>query len=225
MFYSVVHIQPFFMVLLYFSQNNKENNPVNILRENGCSHKSSTERSEKSNLTSETLKTSSRLEEQAPLTDQKCSKPDRGVKRGMKNKQAENFESAGVRISETKPGSKGDQTPEPTAKRTVHPSKSTKEPTVASSPAREHQPKPVINSKPITICGSASVSSTAGESKSEPPVKACQGLQKEKEIEKKTDRCTQVRCNIRLFGVFVARMFSFFTSIDQLHANIYLIII
>lgn len=212
------------MVLLYFSQNNKENNPVNILRQNGCSHKSSTEQSEKSSLTSETLKTSGRLEEQVPLTDQKCSKPDRGVKRGMKNKQAENSESAGIRISETKPGSKGDQTPEPTAKRTVRPSKSTKEPTVASSPAREHQPKPAVTSK-LVSCGSASVSSTARESKSEPQVKACQKSQKEKETEKKTDRCTQVRCNIRLFfGIFIARMFSFLTSINQIHANRYLII-
>ncbi|XP_060794167.1 ubiquitin carboxyl-terminal hydrolase 19 isoform X4 [Neoarius graeffei] len=170
--------------------NNKENNPVNILRQNGCSHKSSTEQSEKSSLTSETLKASGRLEEQVPLTDQKCSKPDRGVKRGMKNKQAENSESAGIRISETKPGSKGDQTPEPTAKRTVRPSKSTKEPTVASSPAREHQPKPAVTSK-LVSCESASVSSTARESKSEPQVKACQKSQKERETEKKTDRCTQ----------------------------------
>ncbi|MCI4387388.1 hypothetical protein PGIGA_G00073690 [Pangasianodon gigas] len=171
--------------------NNKENDPVNILRENGCSYKSTTERSEKSSLSSEMLKTSSRPEEQAPSTDQKCSKPDRGVKRGMKNKQAENSESAGIRVSETKPGSKGDQTPEPTAKRTVRPSKSTKEPTVASSPAREHQPKPVVNGKPIISHGSASVPSTAREGKSETQIKAYQGSQKEKEIEKKTDRRTQ----------------------------------
>ncbi|XP_053498623.1 ubiquitin carboxyl-terminal hydrolase 19 isoform X1 [Ictalurus furcatus] len=171
--------------------NNKENDPVNILRENGCSHKSSTELSGKSMSGSETLKTSSRAEAQAPPTDQKGSKPDRGVKRGLKNKQAENSENAGVRVSETKPGCKGDQTPEPTAKRIVRPSKSTKEPTVASSPAREHQPKPVVNSTPITSHGSASVSSVPQEGKSEPQVKACQGSQKEKEIEKKTDRCTQ----------------------------------
>ncbi|XP_047016209.1 ubiquitin carboxyl-terminal hydrolase 19 isoform X4 [Ictalurus punctatus] len=171
--------------------NNKENDPVNILSENGCSHKSSTELSGKSMSGSETLKTSSRTEAQAPPTDQKGSKPDRGLKRGLKNKQAENSENAGVRVSETKLGCKGDQTPEPTAKRIVRPSKSTKEPTVASSPAREHQPKPVVNSKPITSHGSASVSSVPQEGKSEPHIKACQGSQKEKEIEKKTDRCTQ----------------------------------
>lgn len=174
---------------------------------------------------SETLKTSSRTEAQAPPTDQKGSKPDRGLKRGLKNKQAENSENAGVRVSETKLGCKGDQTPEPTAKRIVRPSKSTKEPTVASSPAREHQPKPVVNSKPITSHGSASVSSVPQEGKSEPHIKACQGSQKEKEIEKKTDRCTQVRCNIRSSGIYVAKMFSCFTSVDQLHANKYIIII
>lgn len=200
-FNSVMHIQHHFFVSLYFLQNNKENDPVSILRENGC--KSSAEQSEKSSLSSETLKTFSRPEEQAPPTDQKCSKPDRGVKRGMKNKQAQNSESAGVRVSETKPGSKGDQTPEPTAKRTVRPSKSTKEPAVASSPAREHQTKPAVNGKLITSCGSASVYTTAREGKSEAQVKACQGSQKEKEIEIKTESHTQVRCIIRLSGIFV----------------------
>lgn len=174
---------------------------MNILGENGCNHKSLKERSEKSSSSSETLTISSRLEEQASPTDQKCSKPDRGVKRGMKSKQVENPESARVRVSETKPGSKGDQTPEPTAKRAVRPSRSTKEPTVESSPAREHQPEPVVNSKPITSHGSASVSSTAREDKSEPQVEACQGSEKETEI--KTDRCTQVRCNSRLSGMFI----------------------
>lgn len=159
---------------------------MNILRENRCSHKSSTE-------SSEPLKTSSRPEEQTPSADPKCGKPDRGVKRGIKNKQAENTESAGVKVSETNSGSNGDQTPEPTAKRTVRPSKSTKEPTVASSPAREHQLKPVVNGKSVTGRGSASVSSTAQEDKPEPQLKACQGAQKEKEIGKKTERRTQVR--------------------------------
>lgn len=173
--------------MLYFFQNNKESDPVNILRENGCK-----------SLNSETLKTSSRPEQQVPQTDQKCSKTDRGVKRGMKNKQTQNSESAGIRVSETKPGSKGDQTPEPTAKRIVRPSKSTKEPTVASKPAREHQTNPVVNGKLLTSRGPAPVSSTARDSKSEAQIKGCQGSQKEKEIEIKTDTHTQVRCIIRL---------------------------
>ncbi|XP_027026509.2 ubiquitin carboxyl-terminal hydrolase 19 isoform X4 [Tachysurus fulvidraco] len=170
--------------------NNKESNPLNLLGESGCSQKSSAECSEKSSLSSETLKTSSRLGEQAPQTVPNCSKPDRGVKRGMKNKQAEILESSRIRVSESKTGSKGDQTPKPTAKRNVRPSKSTKEPTVASSPAGEHELKPLVNGKAQTSCGSAPVSSTAQEGKSESQIKACQGAQQEKGIEKKTDRHT-----------------------------------
>ncbi|KAM9445893.1 ubiquitin carboxyl-terminal hydrolase 19 isoform 1-T1 [Clarias gariepinus] len=169
--------------------NNQETNPVDILRENGCSHKSSTEWSEKSSLSSGPLKTSSRLAEKAPPTDQKCSKSDRGVKRGMKNKQTGNPESTGVKVSETRPGNKGDQTPEPTAKRTVRPYKSTAEPTVASSPAQEHQ------LKPITSHESAPVPFAPQEGKSESQTKACQDPQKEKKVEKKTDRTIQAEAS------------------------------
>lgn len=203
----------FFLALLNFQQNNQVTNPVDILRENGCSHKSSTEWSEKSSLSSGPLKTSSRLAEKAPPTDQKCSKSDRGVKRGMKSKQTGNPESTGVKVSETRPGNKGDQTPEPTAKRTVRPYKSTAEPTVASSPAQEHQ------LKPITSHESAPVPFAPQEGKSESQTKACQDPQKEKKVEKKTDRTIQVSNNVRFFGIFISNIFSFFASIDQLHAN------
>lgn len=125
----------------------------------------------------------------------------------MKITQVENTESAGVRVSEPKTGVKGDLTPEPTAKRTVRPSKSTKEPTVASSPAREHQLKPVVNGKPLISCGSASVSTTAREGKSQPQIKASQGVQKEKEVEKKTDGRTQVRRGITLSERFISKCF------------------
>lgn len=160
------------------------------------------------------VKTSSRPEEQVPPTDQKCGKPDRGVKRGIKSKQVESTESAGIKVSETRAGSKGDQTPEPTAKKAVRPSKSTKEPTVPFGPAGEHQPKPIVNGKPVTSREPSSVSSTAQEGKPEPQVKACQGSQKEKEMEKKTHSQTQVCCNTTL-----SEMFLFFLSINQFHLN------
>ncbi|KAI5612333.1 ubiquitin carboxyl-terminal hydrolase 19 isoform X1, partial [Silurus asotus] len=171
--------------------NNKVNDPVNILKEIGCSQKS-----EKASLFSEKLLTSHRPEEQVSSTEKKFSRPDRGVKRGIKNKQAENPDSAGVIVPETKPGNKGDQTPGPTAKKIVRPSKSTPESTVASSPAREHQPKPVVNGKPKTCCGSAAVSSITQESKSDSHMKTHPGSQKETEIKKKTERCTQVRNHV-----------------------------
>ncbi|XP_036446774.1 ubiquitin carboxyl-terminal hydrolase 19 isoform X1 [Colossoma macropomum] len=157
-------------------QSNKENEPVNILSDGDQLS------TEKSSLSSETLKTPA---QQMPSpSDTKRGKPDRGMKRGIKNKQVENSESAGVKVTETKPGAKGDQTPEPIAKRTVRPMKNTKEPAVASGPAREPLHKPVVNGKPVTPVGrgSPSPSSSARDSRAEPQVEdqACQGPPKEK---------------------------------------------
>uniref|UniRef100_A0A8B9LJ18 ubiquitinyl hydrolase 1 n=1 Tax=Astyanax mexicanus TaxID=7994 RepID=A0A8B9LJ18_ASTMX len=177
--------------------SNKENEEVNILSENGNSHQLSAEQSGKSCLASDTLKAPKQHTPQTPPTEQKRCKPDRGMKRGIKNKQAENSESAGVKEAETKPGAKGDHTPEPIAKRTIRPSKNAKEPTVASSPTRQPQSKLAVNGKSTTpaVRGSASPSSAVQESKTETQVKAqaCQGSLKEKRTDKKPERHTQVR--------------------------------
>ncbi|XP_072552164.1 ubiquitin carboxyl-terminal hydrolase 19 isoform X2 [Salminus brasiliensis] len=171
--------------------SNKENEPVNILSENGSSPQLSTEQSEKASLTSDTLKTPKH--HTPPPTDQKRCKSDRGVKRGIKNKQAENSESARVKEAESKPGPKGDQTPEPIAKRTVRPSKNAKEPTVAPGPVREPVPKSAVNSTTPAVCGSASPCSAARESKVETQLKAqaCQGSPRQKRADKKPERHTQ----------------------------------
>uniref|UniRef100_A0A8B9LIU5 ubiquitinyl hydrolase 1 n=1 Tax=Astyanax mexicanus TaxID=7994 RepID=A0A8B9LIU5_ASTMX len=147
-----------------------------------------------------------------PSLMQKRCKPDRGMKRGIKNKQAENSESAGVKEAETKPGAKGDHTPEPIAKRTIRPSKNAKEPTVASSPTRQPQSKLAVNGKSTTpaVRGSASPSSAVQESKTETQVKAqaCQGSLKEKRTDKKPERHTQVRCSAKMLLQTTVHMFS-----------------
>uniref|UniRef100_A0A8B9LIY3 ubiquitinyl hydrolase 1 n=1 Tax=Astyanax mexicanus TaxID=7994 RepID=A0A8B9LIY3_ASTMX len=146
-----------------------------------------------------------------PSLMKRC-KPDRGMKRGIKNKQAENSESAGVKEAETKPGAKGDHTPEPIAKRTIRPSKNAKEPTVASSPTRQPQSKLAVNGKSTTpaVRGSASPSSAVQESKTETQVKAqaCQGSLKEKRTDKKPERHTQVRCSAKMLLQTTVHMFS-----------------
>uniref|UniRef100_W5L123 ubiquitinyl hydrolase 1 n=1 Tax=Astyanax mexicanus TaxID=7994 RepID=W5L123_ASTMX len=179
--------------------SNKENEEVNILSENGNSHQLSAEQSGKSCLASDTLKAPKQHTPQTPPTEQKRCKPDRGMKRGIKNKQAENSESAGVKEAETKPGAKGDHTPEPIAKRTIRPSKNAKEPTVASSPTRQPQSKLAVNGKSTTpaVRGFASPSSAVQESKTETQVKAqaCQGSLKEKRTDKKPERHTQAEAD------------------------------
>ncbi|XP_062872197.1 ubiquitin carboxyl-terminal hydrolase 19 [Trichomycterus rosablanca] len=162
--------------------SNKENEAVNILKENSSNHQP-----DKSDLNSETLKTPSGTEQQTPSTDQKCGKPERGVKRSMKNKQAENSPNAGLKVAESKPGTKGDQTPEPIAKRTVRLSKNKKEPVVASSPARESLAEPALNGKPVThISRESDTLSNTGESKSEHQIKGQVSLEeKSPRVEKK----------------------------------------
>uniref|UniRef100_A0AAR2K8D7 ubiquitinyl hydrolase 1 n=1 Tax=Pygocentrus nattereri TaxID=42514 RepID=A0AAR2K8D7_PYGNA len=101
----------------------------------------------------------------------------------------------GVKVAEPKPGAKGDQTPEPIAKRTVRPLKNTKEPAVASGPTRQPLPKPVVNGKPVTPVGRSSASPSSGtrDSRAESQVKdqACQGPPKEKG-DKKLEKHKQV---------------------------------
>ncbi|KAI4886404.1 hypothetical protein NFI96_015320, partial [Prochilodus magdalenae] len=172
----IMHKKIPFNVWPSLMQSNKENEPVNILNDHGNSQQSSTE---KLRPASEKLKTPA--QQMPPPSGQKHGKPDRGVKRGIKNKQAENSESAGVKVPEPKLDAKGDQTPEPIAKRTVRPLKNTKEPTVASGPARESLPKPVVNGKPITPVSQASASPSSGaqESRTESQLKD-QGSPREK---------------------------------------------
>ncbi|XP_066526402.1 ubiquitin carboxyl-terminal hydrolase 19 isoform X2 [Hoplias malabaricus] len=148
--------------------SNKENEVVNILSDHGNTHQLSTE---KSSLTSEIPKTAA--QKTSSPVDQKRGKPERGVKRGIRNKQTETSVSADVKVVEPKPGSKGDHTPEPIAKRTVRTLKNTKEPTVASGLAQDPLPKPAVKSRPITPanCGSSSPSSGTQENKTDPQPK------------------------------------------------------
>lgn len=168
---------------------------MNILSDNGNSHQLSVEQSEKSTLASETHKTPTKLT--PPTMDQKRGKPDRGVKRGIKNKQTETSESAGIKLVDPKPCTKGDQTPEPIAKRTVRPSKNTKDPAVASEPVQEPLAKPVVNEKPVAraSCGSPFPSTAARESQVESQVKGQvrQGSPRGKGADIKPEKQLQVR--------------------------------
>uniref|UniRef100_A0A4W4ERX8 ubiquitinyl hydrolase 1 n=1 Tax=Electrophorus electricus TaxID=8005 RepID=A0A4W4ERX8_ELEEL len=152
----------------------------------------------KSSLISETLKTTKQQTPAPP--DQKRGKPDRGMKRGIKNKQAEHVEGSAVKVAEAKPGAKDDRTPEPIAKRTIRPSKHVKERSVAASPTQEPLAKTVINGKSVTLTShsSTSPSSSGWESEAEPQVKGqiCHGSklpQPENEVEKNPERNTKVR--------------------------------
>ncbi|XP_026853935.2 ubiquitin carboxyl-terminal hydrolase 19 isoform X2 [Electrophorus electricus] len=174
----------------------KETEPVNILSENANSHHLPAKQSGKSSLISETLKTTKQQTPAPP--DQKRGKPDRGMKRGIKNKQAEHVEGSAVKVAEAKPGAKDDRTPEPIAKRTIRPSKHVKERSVAASPTQEPLAKTVINGKSVTLTShsSTSPSSSGWESEAEPQVKGqiCHGSklpQPENEVEKNPERNTK----------------------------------
>uniref|UniRef100_A0A8C7J0X9 ubiquitinyl hydrolase 1 n=1 Tax=Oncorhynchus kisutch TaxID=8019 RepID=A0A8C7J0X9_ONCKI len=81
-------------------------------------------------------------------SEQRRGKVERGVKRTMKNKPAADRPESGVKAAEdeeTKPLSKGDLLQEPSAKRTVCPSK---DPT--SQTPRDTHPKSTANGKPHT---------------------------------------------------------------------------
>ncbi|XP_076839756.1 ubiquitin carboxyl-terminal hydrolase 19 isoform X2 [Brachyhypopomus gauderio] len=177
--------------------SSKENEPVNILSDNGGSHQLPAEQPGKSSLISETLKTT-RQQTPPPPWDQKRGKPDRAAKRGNKNKQAEYLGGSGVKAAEPKPGSKEERTPEPIPKRAVHPSKHSKGSSVAAPPAREPVAKTVINGNPVSLAGhdSTSPSSSGRESKTEPQVKGrvCHGSnlpQQEKVVERTVERNTK----------------------------------
>uniref|UniRef100_A0AAY4EH88 ubiquitinyl hydrolase 1 n=1 Tax=Denticeps clupeoides TaxID=299321 RepID=A0AAY4EH88_9TELE len=77
--------------------------------------------------------------------EQKRNKPDRGIKRGMKTKPVERVEGGAVKPAEgIRSSSKVDPTPEPSAKRTVRPAKSSM---VVQSPKPETLAKPSVNGK------------------------------------------------------------------------------
>lgn len=158
-FFLLIHLRPIFC---FPYQSNKENEAVNLLTENSSNHQTDL----KSDQDSETLKTSSGTEQQTPSTDQKCGKPERGVKRSIKNKQPENSSNAGHKVADSKQGTEADQPPEPIAKRTVRLSKTKKEPAVASSSILECQPEAVQNSKSQTHPSQESDALSNTESKS-----------------------------------------------------------
>lgn len=164
--------------------NNKENEPVNIFSKTGTSQQSV--KTEKSG----------QITDRTGQLDQKCGKPDRGVKRGIKTKQSGKAETQGVKLVEVKPGTKGDHTPEPIAKRTVRPSKTTKEPLVASGSTQETVSSPAVNGKPtgLTSLASSSPPSTLCESRSDlEKDQICQEEKTQKEkAENKPERHAQL---------------------------------
>ncbi|KAI7794053.1 putative ubiquitin carboxyl-terminal hydrolase 19, partial [Triplophysa rosa] len=155
----------------------KETEPVNLLRENGSNqHQSTTGWSEKS---AETIET-----ERAPAVtsaEQKRGKPDRGLKRGMKGKQTENPESAGVKAAEPKASDKVDPVSEPSAKRTTRPSKNT-------TPVAPCVTKPAVNGKTQASAnsGDAALSNNAKDNRAQPQGKGqgSQTSQKDKELDR-----------------------------------------
>uniref|UniRef100_A0A8C7R0N8 ubiquitinyl hydrolase 1 n=1 Tax=Oncorhynchus mykiss TaxID=8022 RepID=A0A8C7R0N8_ONCMY len=101
------------------------------------------------------------------LSEQRRGKVERGVKRTMKNKPAADRPESGVKATEdeeTKPLSKGDLLQEPSAKRTVCPSK---DPT--SQTPRDTHPKSTANGKPHTTTptGRDPQTYTAGDNRAE----------------------------------------------------------
>uniref|UniRef100_A0A8C8ETE0 ubiquitinyl hydrolase 1 n=1 Tax=Oncorhynchus tshawytscha TaxID=74940 RepID=A0A8C8ETE0_ONCTS len=99
-------------------------------------------------LPASSLSPSCRLPSAPPAqSEQRRGKVERGVKRTMKNKPAADRPESGVAAEdeETKPLSKGDLLQEPSAKRTVCPSK---DPT--SQTPRDTHPKSTANGKPHT---------------------------------------------------------------------------
>uniref|UniRef100_A0A8C7QZH2 ubiquitinyl hydrolase 1 n=1 Tax=Oncorhynchus mykiss TaxID=8022 RepID=A0A8C7QZH2_ONCMY len=100
-------------------------------------------------------------------SEQRRGKVERGVKRTMKNKPAADRPESGVKATEdeeTKPLSKGDLLQEPSAKRTVCPSK---DPT--SQTPRDTHPKSTANGKPHTTTptGRDPQTYTAGDNRAE----------------------------------------------------------
>ncbi|KAI1892889.1 hypothetical protein AGOR_G00138170 [Albula goreensis] len=103
-------------------RNKKEKEPVSVQTENS---KEQPVKLEKVEEKSEVPRVSP---QPLPSTEQKRNKPDRGLKRSIKNKLSEKGESAGPKGAETtKHVSKGDLPAEPSAKRTSRPVKSPKE--------------------------------------------------------------------------------------------------
>ncbi|XP_028849864.1 ubiquitin carboxyl-terminal hydrolase 19 isoform X2 [Denticeps clupeoides] len=124
-------------------RNNMENEPVNISAENGKEYQPPASRLHRAAEATETCK----LPSSAPpaSAEQKRNKPDRGIKRGMKTKPVERVEGGAVKPAEgIRSSSKVDPTPEPSAKRTVRPAKSSM---VVQSPKPETLAKPSVNGK------------------------------------------------------------------------------
>ncbi|KAG7472315.1 hypothetical protein MATL_G00107420 [Megalops atlanticus] len=99
-------------------RNKKEREPVDVQPENS---KQQPVKLEKAGETAEALKPSA---EPSPPAEQKRSKPDRGVKRSIKNKPSDRAELPGTKGAETtKHVGKGDLPAEPSAKRTSRPAR------------------------------------------------------------------------------------------------------
>ncbi|XP_030624378.1 ubiquitin carboxyl-terminal hydrolase 19 [Chanos chanos] len=171
-------------------QIKKKHEPVNIPSENGNNQQLSVANQEKSGATTETLKTPAQPSTAPSGTEHKrTGKPDRGLKRGMKNKQTEKTECAGTTVSEpSKLVSKGELTPEPSAKRTVRTTaRSLKEPSSGASPVRDVPSKPSVNGKAHTPASHSSTTPSLSlkDSCGEQPGK---GMQQTAQTEKIAER-------------------------------------
>uniref|UniRef100_A0A8C7IY49 ubiquitinyl hydrolase 1 n=1 Tax=Oncorhynchus kisutch TaxID=8019 RepID=A0A8C7IY49_ONCKI len=131
-------------------QTKKEKEPVNVQAKNGKEQKPPPVVKPEKSVSESSDKPKLSTQPSAPpaQSEQRRGKVERGVKRTMKNKPAADRPESGVKAAEdeeTKPLSKGDLLQEPSAKRTVCPSK---DPT--SQTPRDTHPKSTANGKPHT---------------------------------------------------------------------------
>ncbi|XP_035596633.1 ubiquitin carboxyl-terminal hydrolase 19 isoform X1 [Oncorhynchus keta] len=149
-------------------QTKKEKEPVNVQAKNGKEQKPPPAvKPEKSVLeTADKPKLSTQPSAPPAQSEQRRGKVERGVKRTMKNKPATDRPESGVKAAEdeTKPLSKGDLLQEPSAKRTVCPSKDH-----TSQTPRDTHPKSTANGKPHTPTptGRDPQTYTAGDNRAE----------------------------------------------------------
>uniref|UniRef100_A0AAY4EG93 ubiquitinyl hydrolase 1 n=1 Tax=Denticeps clupeoides TaxID=299321 RepID=A0AAY4EG93_9TELE len=138
---------------------------------------------------------------------QKRNKPDRGIKRGMKTKPVERVEGGAVKPAEgIRSSSKVDPTPEPSAKRTVRPAKSSM---VVQSPKPETLAKPSVNGKtPSSVpLSPASSPVTCKDNRVAPHFKDCEHaapLTMDKKPESNVQVRTSLKCLNRPFVVPVS---------------------
>uniref|UniRef100_A0AAY4EGR7 ubiquitinyl hydrolase 1 n=1 Tax=Denticeps clupeoides TaxID=299321 RepID=A0AAY4EGR7_9TELE len=172
----------------------RANEPVNISAENGKEYQPPASRLHRAAEATETCK----LPSSAPpaSAEQKRNKPDRGIKRGMKTKPVERVEGGAVKPAEgIRSSSKVDPTPEPSAKRTVRPAKSSM---VVQSPKPETLAKPSVNGKtPSSVpLSPASSPVTCKDNRVAPHFKDCEHAAP-LTMDKKPESNVQVRTSLK----------------------------